>query len=92
MGNEKESLKTVCQEVAPEVDELYQYFRKNEKNNLEEENDTLKQLDILVERKFIPDTYISDLMLMTDYYERELYSNYIDSLSQYKFRITFFLD
>jgi hypothetical protein len=29
---------------------------------------------------------------MTDYYERELYSNYIDSLSQYKFRITFFLD
>jgi hypothetical protein len=90
MGNENESFKVVCSEVAQEVDELYQYFRR--KCNLEEENDTLKQLEKLVEKKYISNTYISDLMLMTDYYERQLYDKYANRVSEYKYRINFFLD
>lgn len=90
MGNERESLQAVCLEVAPEVDELYQYFRRS--NNLEDEDDTLKQLEKLVERKYISNTYISDLMLMADYYERKLYAKYTNSVCEYKYRINFFLD
>lgn len=48
MRDYNESLKIVYSQVAPEVNELYEYYRK--KKNLEEERETERQLEILTEK------------------------------------------
>lgn len=99
-----ETLKEVYSLIAPEVNELYEFFRK--RKSLEVENDTGKQLDILVEKKYISKTYISDISLIVDYYVMAImaksegkcagytyYSNqYNCALNNYKERIKNFLD
>lgn len=85
-----ETLKKVYSQIAPDVNRLYEYYRK--KKELEEESDTERQLEILTAKKYISITYISDLSLIVDYYERGMQSKYEDSLKEYKNRIKFFLD
>lgn len=80
----------VCSQVAPEVNELYEYFRKSQ--NLEEESDVEKQLEVLVNKKFISSSYIANLSLITDYCARGMTSMYLSSLKAYKNRIRFFLE
>lgn len=80
-----ETLQEVYSQVAPEVNELYEYFR--EKNGLEEEKDTERQLEILVSKKYISITYISNLSLMVDYYQRGMINMYLSNLQDYKNRI-----
>lgn len=90
MDTYKETLEKVYSQVAPEVNELYEYFRN--KKGLEEEKDTEKQLEILIGKMYISSTYNSDLMLIVDYYERKMMSNYKYALEDYKYRIKMFLD
>ena len=90
MDTYKETLEKVYSQVAPEVNELYEYFRN--KKGLEEEKDTEKQLEILIGKMYISSTYNSDLMLIVDYYERKMMSKYKYALEDYKYRIKMFLD
>ena len=90
MDTYKESLEYVYSQVAPEVDELYKYYRK--KKGLEEEKDTEKQLEILTIKKYISNSFIADLSLIIDYYERGMISMYLSKLQEYKTRIRFLLD
>ena len=91
MRDYNESLQEVYSQVAPEVNKLYEYYR--EKQGLEEEKDTERQLEILaMQKKYISKTYISDISLITDYYAREMTSMYQSSLENYKTRIQFFLN
>jgi hypothetical protein len=90
MDNYNQALKEVYSQVAPEVNDLYEYYRA--KNNLEEERDTERQLEILTQKKYISNTYIANLSLITDYYVREMTSAYLSSLEDYKNRIKFFLE
>lgn len=84
------TLKQVYSQIAPEVKDLYEYYR--EKKGLEEESNTEKQLDILAAKKYISITYISDISLIVDYYERGMIDKYEIALRKYKNRIRFFLD
>ena len=88
--NYNEAFKEVCSQVAPKVNDLYEYFREGQ--NLKEESDVNKQLEILVDKKFISSTYISDLSLMVDYYARDMMDMYFTKLERYKDRIRFFLE
>ena len=64
--DEHEAMQWVYSQVANEVNEMYEKYR--EKCGLEEEHDTKKQLEILVDKKYITNTFISNLSLITDYY------------------------
>ena len=90
MDTYKQKLEEVYSQVAPVVNDLYDYYRK--KKGLEEEKDVERQLEILVEKKYISKTYISNLSLIVDYYERGMISMYLTTLQDYKNRIRFFLD
>lgn len=85
-----EALQEVYSQVAPEVNELYEYFRK--KKELEDEKDTERQLEILVNKKYISNTFISNLSLIADYYQRGMISMYLSNLQNYKNRIIFRLE
>ena len=90
MGKEKESLKFVYSQVADEVSTMYERYR--EKCGLEEENDLEKQLEILIDKKYISKTFLSDLLLISDYYDKEMYAQFVDGLRNYKFRILVLLE
>lgn len=90
MDTYKQTLEKVYSQVAPEVNALYEYFRN--KKSLEEEKNTEKQLEILIEKMYISSTYSSDIMLIVDYYERKMMNEYISALENYKYRIKMFLD
>ena len=89
MDDYNEALKMVYSKVAPEVDELYEYYRK--KKGLKDEVDTATQLKILVDKKYISKTYISDLSLITEYYVQKMIGLYLDEITRYKDRIKNFL-
>jgi len=90
MGKEKEALQFIYSQVAEEVSKMYEKYKR--KCGLEDENDTEKQLEILIAKKYISKSFRTDLMLISDYYLREMYTQYIAGLSNYKMRILFLLD
>lgn len=85
MGEETRALQVVYSQVADIVNTMYQRYK--EKCNLENEEDTERQLEILTNKKYISYTYISNLSLMADYYARGMYSMYEAELENYKIRI-----
>lgn len=89
MADYNEVLQQVYSQIAPEVNELYEFYRK--KNGLEEEKVTQKQLEILVDKKYISKTYISNLSLIVDYYVQNMIGLYLSELQSYKERIKNFL-
>ena len=91
MDKENEAYNYVLSEVAPEVDELYQYYRGKDKS-LEKEDKTMMQLENLTQKKYISKTYVSSLMLIVDYYARKKYAKYYAELQNYKMRIRIFLE
>lgn len=91
MDKEREAYNYVLSEVAPEVDELYKYYREKDKS-LEKEEHTMMQLENLVQKKYISKTYVSSLMLIIDYYARKQYAKYYAELQNYKTRIQIFLE
>ncbi len=91
MSKENEAYNYVLLQVAVEVDELYRYYQRKDKT-LEEQQNTMKELEILIAKKYINATYISDLMLIVDYYAREDYANYFYNLQNYIIKIRIFLE
>ena len=92
----QEAYENVVSEVKPYVDRYYQYFL-DKGNDLPltaedgiTELSTLDKIDILVKKKYINGTYISDLMLIIDYYVRGI--PIIIPLKNYQMRIEFFLE
>lgn len=90
MSKENEALQFVCSQVADEVREMYERYQR--KCGLEEETDTERQLEILVSKKYISKTYISNLSLIADYYARGMEVQYNASLQDYKIRIQVLLE
>jgi len=88
--NHNEAVREVCSQVAKEVDELYNYFRR--RNELEEETDTLRQLEILTGKKYISYTYLGNLESMINCYEDKRIGPYLSEMQDYKIRIRYFLD
>lgn len=88
--NSNEALREVCSQVATEVNNLYEYFRK--KQGLEEETDTLRQIEVLVSKKYISHTYLVNLESMVRLYETGRISQYLSDLEEYKIRINYFLN
>ena len=91
MSKENEAYNYVLSQVAVDVDELYRYYQRKDKT-LEEQQNTMKELEILIAKKYINATYISDLMLIVDYYAREDYANYFYNLQNYIIKIRIFLE
>ena len=91
MSKEKEAYNYVLSQVAPEIDDLYRYYQKKD-STLEDKEKTMEQLNTLIEKKYINTTYISDLMLIVDYYVRKEYAMYINNLNNYILRIRIFLE
>lgn len=91
MSIENEAYNYVLSQVATEVDELYRYYQ-NKDRTLEHEEDIMKELEILIDKKYINATYISDLMLIVDYYIRKDYANYFYNLQNYILKIKIFLE
>lgn len=85
MSDEYQTFKMVLTDVSEQVNEMYQRYRN--KMGLQDEKDTLKQLEILTQKKYISKTFISDLSLITDYYERGYLGLYLSELERYKYRI-----
>lgn len=90
MSKEKETLNFVYSQVADEVNTLYEHYRR--KCSLDEETDTEKQLEILVNKKYISQSFLIDLIVLTDYYQRGFYGQYMTGLANYKVRIEFLLE
>lgn len=90
MDTYNETLKKVYSQIAPEVNDLYEHYRN--KKGLEEEHDTERQLEILVRKKYISITFISDISLIVDYYERGMTNMYLSNLQGYKSRIAVLLE
>ncbi len=92
----QEAYEYVVSEVKPYVDRYYQYFLDKGKDlplTAEDgitELSTLDKIDILVKKKYINGTYISDLMLIIDYYVRGI--PFIIPLTNYQMRIEIFLE
>ncbi len=92
----QEAYEYVVSEVKPYVDRYYQYFLDKGKDlplTAEDgitELSTLDKIDILVKKKYINGTYISDLMLIIDYYVRGI--PIIIPLKNYRMRIEIFLE
>ena len=87
---ERESLEFIYSQVSEDVNALYQYYR--EKKQLEDEKDTEKQLEILIDKKYIAKSFLVDLIVISDYYFRGKVSHYFASMQDYKNRIRFLLD
>lgn len=85
MSRENDAYQKVLSEVAADVGEMYELYRRGK--GLEDEKDTEHQLEILANKKYISITYISDLSLIADYYAREMWANYVSKLMEYKMRI-----
>lgn len=85
MSREKEAYQWVLSQVAEVVDEMYEKYRRVK--GLEEEKDTERQLEILVNKKYISITYISDLSLIADYYAREMIAMYTSKLLDYRYKV-----
>lgn len=85
MGRENDAYQEVLSQVADVVGEMYEKYRRGK--GLEDEKDTERQLEILVSKKYISDTYISDLSLIADYYAREMITTYMSKLQGYKIRV-----
>lgn len=83
------ALNVVYSQVAPDVNDLYQYYR--ERKGLEDETDVERQLEILTNRKYISKTYISNLSLLVDYFVRGMEVWYQSELQAYQNRIRSFL-
>ena len=90
MNKEKEALNFVYSQVSKDVGQMYEHYRK--RCGLKEETDTEKQLDILVNKKYISGSYIIDLIVLADYYQRGLHAQYSAGLLNYKTRIHFLLE
>lgn len=90
MSKENEALQFVYSQVADEVAQLYERYR--EKRGLEEEHDTERQLEILTSKKYINKTFITDLILIADYYAREMEVFYNSKLNEYKIRVQVLLE
>ncbi len=92
----QEAYEYVVSEVKPYVDRYYQYFLDKGKDLPLTADDgitelsTLDKIDILVKKKYINGTYISDLMLIIDYYVRGI--PFIIPLKNYQMRIEIFLE
>ena len=92
----QEAYEYVVSEVKPYVDRYYQYFLDKGKDlplTAEDgitELSTLDKIDILVKKKYINGTYISDLMLIIDYYVRGI--PFIIPLTNYQMRIEIILE
>lgn len=91
MSRENEAYDYVLSQVAAEVDELYRYYQ-NKDRTLEKQENTMKELEILIDKKYINATYISNLMLIVDYYARKDYANYFYNLQNYILKIEIFLE
>lgn len=91
MSLENDAYNYVLSQVAPEIDELYRYYQ-NKDRTLENEEDTMKELERLIDKKYINTTYISNLMLIVDYYVRRDYANYFFNLQNYILKIKIFLE
>lgn len=91
MSKEKEAYNYVLSQVASEIDDLYRYYQKKD-STLEDKEKTMEQLEILIEKKYINATYISDLMLIVDYYAKKEYAVYFNNLNNYILRIKIFLE
>ena len=91
MSKEKEAYNYVLSQVASEIDELYRYYQKKD-STLEDKEKTMEQLENLIEKKYINATYISDLMLIVDYYAKKEYAMYFNNLNNYILRIRIFLE
>lgn len=91
MSRENEAYNYVLSQVTTEVDELYRYYQCKDRT-LKNEEDTMKELEILIAKKYINATYISDLMLIVDYYARRDYANYFYNLQNYMLKIRVFLE
>ena len=91
MSKENEAYNYVISQVAPEVDELYRYYQSKD-DTLTEKEKTMEELEALIEKKYINTTYISDLMLIVDYYVRKDYGAYFTNLQNYVLRIKIFLE
>lgn len=85
MGRENEAYQEVLSQVADVVGEMYEKYRRGK--GLEDEKDTERQLEILVSKKYISITYISDLSLIADYYARDMIATYTSKLRGYKMRV-----
>lgn len=77
--------KKIYSQVAPEVNDLYEYYRK--KVGLEEENDIQRKIEILIQRKYIETSYDAQLSLLVDYYLDGKEILYNSCLKAYKNRI-----
>ncbi len=91
MSKEKEAYNYVLSQVASEIDDLYRYYQKKD-STLEDKEKTMEQLENLIEKKYINATYISDLMLIVDYYAKKEYAVYFNNLNNYILRIKIFLE
>ena len=87
---EREALEFVYSQVAEDIDAMYQYYRK--KMQLEDERDTERQLEILIDKKYISQSYMVNLVLISDYYFRGMAAHYCSSIQDYKNRIHFLLE
>ena len=93
----QEAYEYVVSEVKPYVDRYYQYFLDKGKDlplTAEDgitELSTLDKIDIFSQRRnILTGTYISDLMLIIDYYVRGI--PFIIPLTNYQMRIEIFLE
>ncbi len=90
MSNDyNKAFNVVYSQVAPDVNDLYQYYR--ERKGLEDEKDVERQLEILTNKKYISITYISNLSLLVDYLVRGMEIRYQSELQAYQNRIRSFL-
>lgn len=85
MGRENEAYQKVLSQVSDVVGEMYEKYRRGK--GLEDEKDTERQLEILVSKKYISITYITDISLIADYYAREMIATYTSKLLEYKMRV-----
>lgn len=88
--NNNDVAREVYSQVATEVNELYEYFRK--KQGIEEESDTERQLEILSVKKYISHTYLDSMEYMIQCYESGRIGWYLTALQEFKIRIHYFLD
>ena len=85
MRRENEAYKEVLSQVSEVVNEMYEKYRK--RCGLEEEKDTERQLDILVNKKYIAQSYITDIEAITKYHERSMLAMYHYAMADYKVRV-----
>lgn len=91
MQNEREGYDYVLKQVEPKVSELYRYYQGRD-STLEDKENTMEKLEILIKKKYIALSYMTDLVVIADYYNRKMYTEYNRYLKEYIIRITIFLE